>query len=364
MNEVVMKVMIGSKAAEVWGMNRLPPQDTDIWSDVVIPERKGWDVHIHSTELLNLIPTKNGIALPDALYTIKCSHLGWNIKWEKTKQDILWFKLKHNCQLIPELYEALLDVWNTEHGDKSFLSLNKDKEAFFQDAVTYIYEHDYLHQLVAHPNPPVYTKCLKDGQDVLIDKEKFDKMEFEDKVRMFREEITTIAIERWMVNPYWKGKVSWYQAHMLSLQKTITNLTKGWATSFIVLNLEHFVKPDYSYFKHSIETLEELNMSKKVDLEFFENIAETSGGSVEYVVFSMCEGDWDSDYCNGLEYEHLEQDGGGEGNGEYCYGVFQLGDTIYRAEYSYASYAGYDYDDIISTLKVVTPKKKTITVYE
>lgn len=117
------------------------------------------------------------------------------------------------------------------------------------------YPHDYLHELVAYPNPPMYTKCLKDGEDVLIDRDKFDLLPFEDQVRMFREEITVIAAERWLINPYWKGKVSWYRAHMLSLQKTVTRLTKGWASEFIVLNLEHFVKPDYKYFKHLIETL-------------------------------------------------------------------------------------------------------------
>jgi hypothetical protein len=63
-------------------------------------------------------------------------------------------------------------------------------------------------------------------------------------------------------------------------------------------------------------------------------------------------------------YEHLEQDGGGEGGSEYCYGIFKLKGKIYKAEYSYYSHHGHDYDEILDTLKEVTPKEKLITVYE
>lgn len=63
-------------------------------------------------------------------------------------------------------------------------------------------------------------------------------------------------------------------------------------------------------------------------------------------------------------YEHLKQEGGGEGGSEYCYGVFKLGGKIYKAEYSYYSYNGHEYDGIYDTLKEVKPVQKTITVYE
>lgn len=62
-------------------------------------------------------------------------------------------------------------------------------------------------------------------------------------------------------------------------------------------------------------------------------------------------------------YTHIECAGGGEGEGEYCYGVIKIGDTYLKAEWSYYSYDGCEYDYIIETLKVVTPKTKTITVY-
>ena len=112
-----------------------------------------------------------------------------------------------------------------------------------------------LHDLVAYPNPPMYTKALKDGHDVLIDRNKFEALPFEDRVRMFREEIAVIACERWVLNPYWKGNISWYRAHMFSVRKTVTTLTKGYFSYFLVENLEHFVKPKFEYYKNILNTL-------------------------------------------------------------------------------------------------------------
>lgn len=63
-----------------------------------------------------------------------------------------------------------------------------------------------------------------------------------------------------------------------------------------------------------------------------------------------------------VEVEHVEQEGGGEGGGEYCYTVFKLGNKFYKVEYNYYSHQGYDTD--CAALYEVTPKQQTITVYE
>ena len=145
------------------------------------------------------------------------------------------------------------------------------------------------------------------------------------------------------------------------LKKTITRLTKNWADDFLIHNLEHFVIPEYKYFSN----IEEIKMS--IDMTIFEEIAEKTGETVEHLIFKLCE---NYTYGRGkvilseYAYKHIEQEGGGEGGGEYCYGIFQLNGVFYKAEYSYYSCDGYNYDDIISTLKIVQPKEKMITVYE
>lgn len=63
-------------------------------------------------------------------------------------------------------------------------------------------------------------------------------------------------------------------------------------------------------------------------------------------------------------YEALEGNYGGEGEGEYCYGVIRFQGKFYKAEWSYYSYDGCEYDCIADTVKEVAPKEKTIIVYE
>lgn len=63
-----------------------------------------------------------------------------------------------------------------------------------------------------------------------------------------------------------------------------------------------------------------------------------------------------------IPMNHIEQEGGGEGGGEYCYAVIQVGDKFYKIEYSYHSYSGYDYDDA-DVLEVV-PTQRMVTFYE
>lgn len=367
-----MNIVVGSKALQKFGYNRREPLDVDVWidmEDIWLKGEQGIDEVLMPSEIMDIVPNERGYATPDAVYTIKCSHFGWDIKWEKTKKDILWLKSK-GCKLIPELYTALVDHWKEEHGNKDFLSLSKNKDGFFNDHVTYVYDHDYLHELVAHPNEPTYNKCLKDGEQVLVDKNKFENMVFEDKIRMFKEEIAVIASERWLINPYWQGKVNWVKAWELSLQKTITNLTKNWATDFIVLNLEHFCKPDYSYFKHLISKVGDDNMSAREELVAkLLPVSEEAETSMAALLYLMAEGDvcFNGDAENMLAelgYEHIHQEGGGEGGSEYCEGVFKLDDKLYEVNYSYYSHNGCEYDYIEDTIREVKPVVKTVTVYE
>ena len=250
-------IIVGSTALQKWGLNRSTPKDVDRWfyEDLYEPGDGKGDDCIMPKHIMDMIPVTGGFARPDAIYTIKCSHLAWDIKWEKTKNDILWLRTK-GCEIIPDLYQALKKHWEIEHGDKSFLSLYKSKDDFFDDHVVKVYDHDHLHEMVAYPRRPMYERCLRDNQEVLVDHLKFQQMPFEDRVRMFREEVSVIALERWLLNPHWQGRVNWYKAYQLALKKTITNLTKNWANDFIVQNLSHFVLPDWGYFKH-MATIEE-----------------------------------------------------------------------------------------------------------
>lgn len=62
-------------------------------------------------------------------------------------------------------------------------------------------------------------------------------------------------------------------------------------------------------------------------------------------------------------YAFMEGDTGGEGEGEYCYGVIRFQGKFYQAEWSYYSYNGCEYDGICDTIKEVVPKQVMVTQY-
>lgn len=113
-----------------------------------------------------------------------------------------------------------------------------------------------------------------------------------------------------------------------------------------------------------------------VDMSVFKEIQTVSGTDegMSNVIYGLAGGDLDfipyegefssDDLKANYGYEWIEGDTGGEGEGEYCYGVFKLQDKIYKAEWSYYSHYGCDYEDIESTLKEVKPVEKLVTVYE
>ena len=68
--------------------------------------------------------------------------------------------------------------------------------------------------------------------------------------------------------------------------------------------------------------------------------------------------------ANKYNFRSVEADGGYEGGGEYCYGVIEVDGTFFKAEWSYYSYQGCEYDYIEDTIKEVKPVTKTITIYE
>ncbi len=63
-------------------------------------------------------------------------------------------------------------------------------------------------------------------------------------------------------------------------------------------------------------------------------------------------------------FKSMECEGGGEGSGEYCYGVIRLDDKYFKAEWSYYSYNGCEYDGIEATIHEVKPVQKYVTVFE
>ena len=189
------------------------------------------------------------------LYVLKLSHSEYNIHWEKTVNDIAVIK-KHLCitsyldldPIYVALFRALKKHWKIKHVThlngrfNKNINLDTAKDSFFTDKVTRKYDHDDLHRYVAYGDRPFYQKILKENQEVMIDKVKFNALSYEDKLCVCREEITVIAIERFLIPNYdFQGYYRWYR---MALKKVVTSMTTGWFPTFIVENYPNLIKAD------------------------------------------------------------------------------------------------------------------------
>lgn len=251
-----MKVLVGSDAARFWIPDFRLSKDIDWWSTEPF-EGESFDISVMTAEILSVMEHRSvfgGVASLNDLLTIKLSHLPYDIHWKKHLNDYLVFK-KYGAKINQELYVALQQHWEEVHGNKPHLSLYRTKDSFFDGYVPKQHEHDYLHELVAYPNKPTYTQCLQDGQEIMIDWNKFLAMSFEQQVKMFREEINVIATERWLLPTRDSGKITFREAYSKSLHKTVTALTKGRASRFMCENIEEFIRPNRKEVEYMFSVL-------------------------------------------------------------------------------------------------------------
>lgn len=239
-------LIIGSTAIHYWFPEFREPKDMDCISPVDIPE---WDCFWHPKLVGWYDPRWAAPAGPNELYTLKVSHSGWELKngsWDKHMSDILFLRSK-GATLLPELFKLLYSVWEDVHGKKK-MDLTKEADEFFKDAVPRKYDHDSIHRTVAHYDLPLYEYILKDGHTVDVDPGKLWALPFDDQVKLFREEIAATALERLLIpNDY---RFSPGRAWKWATRRTITSLTKGKTSLFLIENYEHFRKPDDYLTRH------------------------------------------------------------------------------------------------------------------
>lgn len=254
------RLIIGSTAVKHWFPDfPREPKDMDLFTDVPEP---GAECFWHPLFPLEFHPILTGYALPTELYTIKLSHSYWELpngSWEKHIEDAMWLKAK-GAYFDQPLHDLLYRVWEERYGRKQ-VDLTQESDEFFSDAVNRVYDHDSIHETVAYGPRPMYESVLKEGRSVQVDMEKVKALPFEDKVRLFREEIYATALERKVIPSGYT--VSPRRAYAWALRRTITSLTKGWSATFIACNYDTFRRPDVDYVaahlanKHKLIPLEE-----------------------------------------------------------------------------------------------------------
>lgn len=131
-------------------------------------------------------------------------------------------------------------------------SLAQTNEDFFDDAVTKIYDHDDIHEIVAYYDRPVYTMMKRDDSKAWCEKDMWDDLPESHKLSCVAEECYVIAIERFMVPNGWKFPAK--HAYFKALEKVCTTLTSGWFRDFAIDNYPAIVD---MFDKRKFETVKE-----------------------------------------------------------------------------------------------------------
>jgi hypothetical protein len=263
-------MIIGSTAIKYWfpGFPR-EPKDIDIVGDyeLVIPTEKRVE-RLSNPILLEYYKGASRYLPPDLLYTLKISHVFWDLEnssWSKHMWDIQWLKEK-NCQFIPELFYKLYEYWNKVHGKNKRSNLDMAADEFFDNAITFPVEHDYLHELLVkheyfEEDEPTYKKVLKDGADVDVSEEKFNLLTEKQKFNLVVEEVMIMALERYS-ELYYKA------AFNKMLKKFIINHAPLWEAIWIIQNHKKLITEipfDFiSYLKQKIEENDIYRNNRKI----------------------------------------------------------------------------------------------------
>lgn len=176
------------------------------------------------------------VACLDDLYMLKESHkyLRNSPHFLKTMRDIHEFR-NHGCFIRnEELFKAReKDTYNYSHPN-----LKQSKDNFFTDEVDYKYDHDSIHEAMAHLTVPAYTLYAVDGEEVLSSKEKFFQRPELGRLLGVLEEAYVLALERSVI-PFDSDPD---QAFKMALMKICTSITSGWFREYAWENYDKVIE--------------------------------------------------------------------------------------------------------------------------
>lgn len=172
-------------------------------------------------------------ATPEFVYTLKMSHryLKNSPSFLKTMRDIRNLRAAGRDKIVDADFFKAREAATYDYGHPK---LNVDKGAFFKDDVPYVYDHDTLHEAVAHLERPAYTFYMKDGAQVMTDKAKFFTLPLHVRLLGVLEESYVLALERSVI-PH---KSDPEKAFMMALSKVCTSITSGWFREYAWENYE------------------------------------------------------------------------------------------------------------------------------
>lgn len=254
-------ILIGSRALALRGLGIRPPKDFDFvcteaeahtyigCHDLHSERREGdkliatdatgthyeFDIAGGSNDLLRDLVEPDGLPSLDLLFTIKKAHRHKKDSphfW-KTLSDYHLMK-RAGADVRPEYHEFFKMREAESYAAQKHPKLNVGKAAFFSpdQGVTYVYDHDSIHDAVALQEKPAYRYFL--SGPVNTSKRLFDDSPHSIQINSVIEESAVLMIERSLV-PY-SGVLTPTQAWRYAFSKVCTTIASGWWRSFAYEN--------------------------------------------------------------------------------------------------------------------------------
>jgi len=191
------------------------------------------------------------------LALVKRSHLHRDLSFDK-HITLYWKYLQHQSTFWTEEDRQFLKhriEMTLERFPQLKPNLNLTVDLFFDDAVQKKYSHDYLHELFAYEDRPMYTKLQINPELAKCELNLWDNLSYRQKVKCVAEETQVIATERFLVPKDWEYPAK--AAYMKALQKVCTTLTSGWFRDFALDNypsvVELFSKDKFNEVRSKLE---------------------------------------------------------------------------------------------------------------
>lgn len=254
-------LLIGSRALNYWFPEVTISEDTD-WDVISYEPIEGCEWHnpgiLNNSEVQRYVSShviclpSTGTArvvIPSGLALIKRSHLHRSLSFQK---HITHYH-KHLAPYRSWSDEDIQFLEDRTHLTKEqFLqgnpNLMQSKEDFFDDAVEKKYDHDYLHELFAYYEKPLYTKLLRQEGLAWCERDKWNLLPHRDKLKCIAEETQVIAAERFMIPNNWNYPSK--LAYMKALEKVCTTLCSGWFRDYAI---DHYPEVLEMYNKEKFE---------------------------------------------------------------------------------------------------------------
>ena len=207
----------------------IPDEDRIEWHD---PN------HLNNKDMIFIFETGDRVCSPYGLAIMYRSHLhrDWNWDAHITKyHKFILPLLKSDLHLSDPILLDRIELTKKAYpqGNPNLMQSN---EMFFDDPVKKVYDHDFLHELYAYEDRPMFEKLKHPEQFDLAwcAKDLWDELSHLQKLQCVAEESYVIATERFMVPNDWNYPTK--KAFYFALKKVCTTLTSGWFRDFAVDN--------------------------------------------------------------------------------------------------------------------------------